>query len=114
MKKLLKEVLYYAIENETTDTITNGKMTLIHKPGKPRRIITNLRPIILLNTFRKILSVAILNRITPRINKFLSLSQTAFRKRSASEIVELWAAAISHSKTKDDFIHPRNRYDIGF
>ena len=53
-------------------------MTLSQKTGKPKKIITYLRPIILLNTFRKILSTTILNRISPKINKFLLVSQSAY------------------------------------
>ena len=103
MKILIKEALNYAIENETTDTITNGKRTLIQKPGKPKGIIKNLKPIILLNTFRKIFLIAIYYRITPKVNKFLSLSQTAYRKRrSPSEIVmcyRLLSSVIQKQKT---------------
>ena len=60
------------------------------KPKKQRGPVKNLRPINILNSSRKILSTIALNRITPKVEQYLSQSQAAYRrKRSTTDIV--WA-----------------------
>ncbi|GFS02259.1 endonuclease-reverse transcriptase [Elysia marginata] len=60
------------------------------KPGKPKGPPQNLRPITLLNSIRKVLSTIVLNRIRPKIETYISHSQSDFRpNRSASDVV--WA-----------------------
>ena len=66
---------------------------IVTKPGKPK---PNLRPIILLNTLRKVLSLITLDRIRPSIKKYLSHSQSGFRpEQSTSDVVwtHRWLAA---------------------
>ena len=70
--------------------IGSGKLILLNKPNKKKGPIENLRPIVLLSTFRKVLSLITLHRIRPKVEEFLSSSQSGFRKdRSTSDIV--WA-----------------------
>ena len=57
--------------------INSGVLIAIPKPGKPKGPPNNLRPITLLNTLRKVLSLLTLDRIRPSIEKYLSHSQAA-------------------------------------
>jgi hypothetical protein len=67
-----------------------GTLIVLQKPGKPLGLLNNLRPIVLLNTLRKTLSLVALNRIRPTVELFLSDSQCGFRQhRSTSDAV--WA-----------------------
>ncbi|GFO30550.1 LINE-1 reverse transcriptase homolog [Plakobranchus ocellatus] len=67
--------------------INEGLLITIPKPKGPP---SNLRPITLLNSVRKVLSSIALNRIRPRVEKYISNSQSGFRpNRSTSDIV--WA-----------------------
>ena len=60
------------------------------KPNKQAGPVKNLRPINILNSSRKIFSTVALNRITPKVEEYLSQSQAAYRrKRSTTDIV--WA-----------------------
>ena len=76
--------------------INSGVLIAIPKPGKPKRPPKNLRPVTLLNTLRKVLSLLTLDRIRPSIEKYLSHSQSGFRpERSTSDVVwtHRWLAA---------------------
>ena len=89
------------IMNKTFSThkdwdINSGVLITIQKPGKTKGPVNNLRPITLLNTIRKTLSTIVLNRIRPKIEKYLSHSQSGFRQdRSTSDVVwtHKWLAA---------------------
>ena len=79
------------LENNTNE-INFGQSVLlpIHKPNKDHGPPKNLRPLNLLNSIRKILSVVTLNRIKPKVEGYLSDSQAAYRnKRSTTDII--WA-----------------------
>ncbi|GFO27527.1 endonuclease-reverse transcriptase [Plakobranchus ocellatus] len=70
--------------------INEGLLITIPKPGKPKGPPSNLRSITLLNSVRKVLSTIVLNRIRPRVEKYVSNSQSGFRpNRSTSDVV--WA-----------------------
>ena len=70
--------------------IGKGTLILLNKPNKTKGPLENLRPIVLLSTIRKILSTITLHRIRPKVEEFLSPSQSGFRQnRSTSDIV--WA-----------------------
>ncbi|XP_071943833.1 uncharacterized protein [Antedon mediterranea] len=65
-----------------------GTLIALPKPGKEKGPTKNLRPVILLNTIRKCLSLITLDRITSKVDAFLPQSQSGFRKgRSTSDIV---------------------------
>ena len=77
---------------EQGEDIELGRSTLIvlTKPGKPPDLLSSLRPIVLLNTIRKTLSRITLNRIRPIVERFLSPSQSGFRRNSSTSDV-VWA-----------------------
>ena len=65
-----------------------GILAACQKPGKPPGPVQNLRPIVLLTSVRKILSLIFLNRIRSKVDQFLSPSQAGFRsERSTADIV---------------------------
>ena len=49
------------------------------KPNKPKGAVKSLRPIILLEISRKIISKILLNRIQPKVTTYLSKSPSAYR-----------------------------------
>ena len=72
------------------DEINIGKSNLIplQKTNKKKEPLKNLRPINLLKTSRKILSIITLHRIQEKVKQYLSASQAAYRpKRSTGDIV---------------------------
>ena len=61
---------------------------LVQKPGKPTGQLTSLRPIVLLSVLRKTLSLIVLSRIAPKVDEYLSSSQSGFRReRSTVDVV---------------------------
>ena len=76
-------------EHEPNDFGT-GILFPIQKPNKPKRAVKSLRPIILLKITQKILSKILSNRIHPKVNTYLSKSQSSYRiGRTTADIV--WA-----------------------
>ena len=76
--------------------INTGVLIAIQKPGKKKGPPNNLRPITLLNSLRKALSIITLNRIRPFVEEYLSKSQSGFRPdRSTADVVwtHKWLAA---------------------
>ena len=76
--------------------INTGVLIAIQKPGKKKGPPNNLRPITLLNSLRKALSIITLNRIRPFVEEYLSKSQSGFRPdRSTADVVwtQKWLAA---------------------
>ena len=72
---------------ESLDMINIGILKPLNKPKKSK-IITNVRPITLLNTIRKILSNVLLERIDDKLDSFISVDQSGFRrKRGTTDIV---------------------------
>ena len=68
--------------------INKGILTPLQKPGKPKGPVTNLRPIILLTTLRKILAACLMKRIKHKLDVETPHSQAAYRKnRSTTEHV---------------------------
>ena len=77
------------ITKEFIDALGQGILIPLNKPGKPKRV-GNLRPITLLTTMRKAISLVALERIYKQVEKYLPKSQCGFRrKRSTTEIA--WA-----------------------
>ena len=68
--------------------LTEGVITAIQKPGKPKGPIENLRPITLLSMLRKILAICMKIRIINRLGAEIPPSQAAYRAgRSTTEHV---------------------------
>ncbi|XP_065189344.1 uncharacterized protein LOC135819973 [Sycon ciliatum] len=85
---------------ETHHPIELGQGTLIPlpKPNKKKEPPGNLRPIVLLNSTRKALSLLPLRRIQPAVDSYLSASHSGFRPgRSTADAVwtHRWLAAIT-------------------
>jgi hypothetical protein len=73
---------------ETPDELTNGILIPIQKPGKKQGPPSHLRPIVLLSTLRKILSICMLNRIASKITNKIPVTQAAYQGgRSTTEHV---------------------------
>ena len=73
---------------ETPREIQQGILIPIPKAGKPQGPPGNLRPIILLSTLRKLLSICMINRIHKKLNSRIPNSQAAYRPgRSTTEHV---------------------------
>ena len=71
-------------------------MRTLPKPGKPKGPRKNLRPVTLLNTVRKTLSLITLDRVRDKVENYLSANQSGFRPfRSTSDVVwtHRWLAA---------------------
>ena len=77
------------ISNNLDINTVFGLLAPLQKPGKTKGPVTNLRPVILLPVIRKISNV-VLARIKPKVDEYLSLSQSAYReKRRTSDVI--WA-----------------------
>ena len=71
-------------------TVSAGTLMPLNKPNKTKGPCANLRPITLLNTIRKLISVAVLSRSSVQVSKFLGANQSGFRAgRSTADVV--WA-----------------------
>ena len=69
---------------------------MIQKPGKPKGPVDNLRPITLINIIRKIFSIIVLDRIRPKIEKYISETQCGFKKEcstAGAELTHKWLLA---------------------
>ena len=59
--------------------VTHGILKPLEKPNKAKGSPSNLRPIILLSSLRKILAACITNRIKDRLKAEIPLLQAAYR-----------------------------------
>ena len=92
----IAKVFNQAFEKHQPLHINKGNMITLQKPGKPKGPIKNLRPVTLLNTARKALSLITLNRIRDKVENYLSKNQSGFRPfRSTADVVwtHRWLAA---------------------
>ena len=94
--KCSAELLSHTIANIFNDALQHhelldigkGVLILVQKPGKPTGPLTSLRPIVLLSVLRKTQSLIVLSRIAPKVDDYLSSSQSGFRRgRSAADVV---------------------------
>ena len=85
----IAHILQTSVESATPDSaIGAGVLIPLQKPGKPKGPCSSLRPIVLLNSVRKILSSITLRRIPHQVEQYLPSSQSAYRPgRSTSDIV---------------------------
>ena len=85
-----------ALEHHEPLGLGKGVLILIQKPGKPKGPLTSVRRIVLLTTLRKTLSLIVLSRIAPKVDEYLSPSQSGFRRgRSTADVffVYRWLSA---------------------
>ena len=95
--KLISSILNNVFETHQGIEVGKGTLIPLQKPGKPKGPTANLRPIILLPSLRKSLSLVILNRIRPGVEKYLSPGQSGFRRnRSTADVVwcKRWLSSI--------------------
>ena len=86
--KIIAQILNQIFETHTYVNVGHGILAALQKPGKPKGPTKNLRPVILLTMLRKILSNIVLKRIQPKVEQYLSHSQSAYRAgHSTSDIV---------------------------
>ena len=75
---VVRSINYGYIKGELSITQREGIITCIPKESKDRTLLTNYRPISLLNCVYKIASGAISNRIKRTLDKLISRDQTGF------------------------------------
>ncbi|GFS00539.1 RNA-directed DNA polymerase from mobile element jockey-like [Elysia marginata] len=105
--KVICNILNRVFSEHDEININGGKVITLQNPGKAKGPVTNLRPITLLNTLRKVLSLIVLNRTKHDINEYLSPSQSGFREgRSTSNIVwsHRWLVSKTYAEDIDFFI----------
>ena len=102
----ITSILNNCISNNLDINTGFGLLAPLQKPGKTKGPVTNLRPVILLPVIRKILSNVVLARIEPKVDEYLSLSQSAYReKRSTGDIIWAYRWIIAKAqKVKEKYI----------
>ena len=95
----IANILNRVFEEHESLKINSGE--LIALQGKPKGPPKNLRPITLLNTIRKALSIITLHRIRPCTEEYLSHRQSGFRPDSSTADVR-WAHKWLAAKTKKE------------
>ncbi|GFR78091.1 very-long-chain enoyl-CoA reductase [Elysia marginata] len=71
LAKVICNILNRVFSEHDDININGGKVITLQKPVKAKGPVTNLRPITLLNTLRKVLSLIVLNRTKHDINEYL-------------------------------------------
>lgn len=105
---LLKNPFILMIKEATDNlsfppTMKQGIITLIPKPGKDSKILDNLRPITLLNTDYKIVTLAYANRLKSKLDTIISDSQSGFMKdRSIHNNIRLVIDLLDYKHLIDD------------
>ena len=81
--------------------LTNGYLVPIGKPGKDPKDPSSYRPVNLLLTYRRLLSLIILDRISDKVDETMSPYQFAYRRgRSTGDIVLIHKYLIAGAKSK--------------
>ena len=96
LDKTIADIYNTAFEKHEELDINGGVLIAIQKSGKKKGPPGNLRPITLLNSLRKALSIVTLNQIRPQVEEYLSKNQSGFRPdRSTADVIwtHRWLAA---------------------
>ena len=99
-------ILNQTFEKHQSIEIGIGFLVALPKPNKIKGPVIHLRPVILLPIIRKVLANLVLTRIQPKVDKYLSHTQSAYRPgRSTADIVwtHRWLAA--RAQKYDEEIH---------
>jgi hypothetical protein len=94
----LADIFNQALEEGQPLDLGEGILIPLQKPNKQKGPLTSIRPIVLLSTIRKALSLIVLSRISERVNTYLAPSQSGFMSgRSTADIVwcDRWLAAMT-------------------
>ena len=84
--KVIKSVLNECFEEQ--EHVRKGALSPIQNPGKPRGVLKNFRPVILLQIIRNILSNIAIRQMKDRYEEYISPSQSTYRRsRSTADIV---------------------------
>eukprot|EP00795_Rhopilema_esculentum_P017828 gene17828-9525_t len=85
------------------EEIKKGILIPLQKPGKEKGPTVNLRPIMLMTMLRKTLALCMLERINPRIQENIPISQAAYRQgRSTTEQVQAFKLLAEKAITTED------------
>ena len=96
MASTLSSVINGIFSHHQSVEVGGGILIPLQKPNKPLGPPSNLRPIVLLTSLRKALSLITLARIRPKVEEFLAETHSDFRSgRSTSDVVwaHTWLAA---------------------
>eukprot|EP01034_Spumella_vulgaris_P022573 gene22573-28706_t len=106
LHELLARLFNFVFTSHThMDSVGEGVLIPLNKPGKTP-VVTNTRPITLLNTKRKVLSNILLDREYHSISQFVSLEQSGFRRgRSTSDIIWTYRWLIATVQRYDEKFH---------
>ena len=90
------------VTNTHIGSIGQGILTPLQKPGKDKGPMKSLRPLMLLNASRKVLSLIALKRVGPKIDKYTGPWQAAYKNgRSCADLVWAQRMLVSVVKKKD-------------
>ncbi|KAJ8524821.1 hypothetical protein ON010_g16295 [Phytophthora cinnamomi] len=92
----LADILNHGFSTGNNIHLGDGILLGLPKPNKPVGQCASLRPIVLLTSIRKAISLVVLRRISPKVERFLSPHQSGFRPcRSTADAVwaHRWIAA---------------------
>ena len=81
---------------DLSDIIGRGILVPLAKPNKPRGPLSSLRPVVLLNSVRKVFSLIVRRRISKDVSEYLGHISSGFRaRRSTSDVVftQRWISA---------------------
>lgn len=102
LMKTISDIFNDSLSNQKPLNIGVGTLISLHKPGKPKKV-ENLRPVVLLSTIRKLLSLIVLDRIKNKVNSYLAPSHSGFRKgRSTSDAIWTHKFLIAHTQRLND------------
>ena len=88
LAQAIADIFNDALEHHEPLGLGKGVLILMQKPSKPKGPLTSVRPIVLLTTLRKTLSLVVLSRIAPKVDEYLSPSQSGFRRgRSTADVL---------------------------
>jgi len=75
-------------KHEFIDDVGEGILIPLQKPGKPKGPASSLRPVVLLNSIRKVISLVTLQRIRAFVSRYIGITQSGFRRgRSTTDII---------------------------
>ena len=93
-----------AASGDAPSSLIHGLLLPIPTPGKPKGPPANLRPIILLSILRKILTIALLQRILDRLSSRIPKAQAAYQRgRGTTEQVLALKLLIEKAITITDY-----------
>ena len=110
LKKIWDQLGWFFLESinesftngELTESQTQGMITCIPKSGKARNLLQNWRPISLLNTSYKLISLCITNRLRKVLNRIISPEQKGFLEgRTISDCTRVMYDIINACQTDD-------------